>query len=56
MISIGILWNMPGISCICRTHEPKASVYSKKIQMTSGMFYSVPKKALHNYFIPYCVR
>ena len=34
MLSSGIPWNMPRVTCIFRM----ASVYTKKIQVTSGMF------------------
>ena len=50
MVSSGVLWNMPRVTCIIRiyTHKHKACVYTKKIQVTSGISMVFNGKVLHN--------
>ena len=47
MLSSGIPWNMLRVTCIFRIHTSlQASVYTKKIQVTSGMFHAIPRESI----------
>ena len=49
MVTSGIPWNMPCITCIFHIHMSLwASVYTKKIQVTNGISNISDEKALHN--------
>ena len=47
MLSSGIPWNMPRVTCFFRIHTSLlASVYTKKMQVTSGMFHGTPRESI----------
>ena len=47
MLSSEIPWNMPRVTCIFRIHTSlQASVYTKKIQVTSGMLHGIPRESI----------
>ena len=50
MLSSGIPWNMPRVSCIFHIHTPLGE--SEYEENTSSMFAESHEKVLHNYFIP----
>ena len=47
MLSRGIPYNMPRVTCIFRIHTSlQAIAYTKKIQVTSGMFHGIPRESI----------
>ena len=48
MLSSGIPWNMPRVTCIFRIHTSlfEPSVFAKKIQVTSGMFHGIQRESI----------
>ena len=47
MLSRGIPCNMPRVTCIFRIHTSlSASVYAKKIRVTSGIFHGIPRESI----------
>ena len=53
MLSSGIPWNMPRVTCIFRIHTSLlASVYKKKIQVKSVMFHGIPRESIAQLLYP----